>query len=106
MGQVSLLDSPALERDAGRAGTTPDSNSLASKLASENWLAQYYVNSLLGQIACCDTPDTLERYPQSATRDLLRHYPYRLARLRTPVMFIGLEAVKSNWRLPRRSFPP
>lgn len=67
MGQVSLLDSPALERDAGRAGTTPDSNSLASKLASENWLAQYYVNSLLGQIACCDTPDTLERYPQSAT---------------------------------------
>lgn len=79
VGQVSLLDSPALERDAGRMATAPDSSSLAAKLTSENWLAQYYVNSLLGQIVCCDTPDTLERYHQSATRDLLRHYPYRLA---------------------------
>ena len=30
------------------------------------------------------TPDTLENYPDSATRDLLRHHPFRLERLRTP----------------------
>ncbi len=104
VGQVSLLDSPALERDAGRMATAPDSSSLAAKLTSENWLAQYYVNSLLGQIVCCDTPDTLERYPQSATRDLLRHYPYRLARLRTPVMFIGLEARKKQLESAKAEF--
>ena len=39
VGQVSLLDSPALERDAGRMATAPDSSSLAAKLTSENWLA-------------------------------------------------------------------
>jgi len=45
----------------------------------------------LSRIVCCDTPDTLENYPDSATRDLLRHHPFRLERLRPPQGYIGLE---------------
>lgn len=93
VGRVSLLDSRALERDADR-NATPELDSLAAKVTSESWLAKHYVNSLLGQIICCDTSETLENFPHSATRDLLRHFPYRLARLRTPKLFIGLDALQ------------
>ena len=103
VGQVSLLDSPALEQDA-RTASSPQPDTLASKLTSESWLAQYYVQNLLDQIVCCDTSETLEAYPQSATKDLLRHYPYRLARLRTPVLYIGLEARKQQLKAAREEF--
>ena len=43
-----------------------------------------HAQTILGRIVCCDTPDTLEQHPDSATRDLLRHHPFRLERLRTP----------------------
>ena len=43
-----------------------------------------------------DTPDTLENYPDSATRDLLRHHPFRLERLRTPQRYIGLDARRAR----------
>lgn len=103
VGQVSLLDSPALERDARKA-SSPQPDTLASKVTSENWLAKYYVQDLLGQIVCCDISETLEAHPQSATKDLLRHYPYRLARLRTPVLYIGLEARKQQLKAAREEF--
>lgn len=104
VGQISLLDSHALERDAKKDTSGLPSNTLASKVTSENWLAKYYVQNLLEQIVCCDTSETLEDYPQSATRDLLRHYPYRLARLRAPVLFIGLEARKQQLKVAREEF--
>lgn len=104
VGQVSLLDSGALERDAGRGESGPDPDTLAAKVASESWLARFYVRSLLGQIVCCDTSETLEAYPNSATRDLLRHYPYRLARLRTPVLFVGLEARRRQLDNARKEY--
>ncbi len=100
VGRVSLLDTPALERDAGR-GRGPEASSLATKVTSENWLAQSYVNDLLGRIICCDTSETLEEYPHSATRELLRHFPYRLARLRAPDLFIGLDARKRQLKEAR-----
>lgn len=103
VGRVSLLDSRALERDADRNGS-PAPDSLATKVTSESWLAKHYVNSLLGQIICCDTSETLENYPHSATRDLLRHYPYRLARLRTPKQFIGLDARKRQLKAAKEEF--
>lgn len=103
VGRVSLLDSRALERDADR-NATPELDSLAAKVTSESWLAKHYVNSLLGQIICCDTSETLENFPHSATRDLLRHFPYRLARLRTPKLFIGLDARKRQLKAAKEEF--
>ena len=103
-GQVSLLDSPALERDLSKDSPDIQPNSLAAKVTSENWLAKYYVQILLGQIICCDTSETLEKHPHSATKDLLRHYPYRLTRLRAPTLFIGLEARKQQLKASREQF--
>lgn len=94
VGRVSLLDSRALHRDRNKAAV--DENVLASKVSSENLLARVYVGELLGNIVCCDDSSDLENYPHSATRDLLRHYPYRLARLRKQERYIGLEARKKQ----------
>lgn len=94
VGGVSLLDSPALHRDHNRAAVSE--NVLASKVSSENLLARAYVGELLGNIVCCEASSELENHPHSATRDLLRHYPYRLARLRKPERYIGLEARKKQ----------
>lgn len=94
VGRVSLLDSRALHRDRNKA--TVDENVLASKVSSENLLARVYVGELLGNIVCCDNSSELENYPHSATRDLLRHYPYRLAHLRKQERYIGLEARKKQ----------
>ena len=94
VGRVSLLDSRALHRDRNKAAV--DENVLASKVSSENLLARVYVGELLGNIVCCDDSSELENYPHSTTRDLLRHYPYRLARLRKQERYIGLEARKKQ----------
>lgn len=92
VGRVSLLDSRALYRDRNKVAV--DASVLASKVSSENVLARVYVNELLGNIVCCDVSSELENYPHSATRDLLRHYTYRLARLRKQERYIGLDARK------------
>lgn len=92
VGGVSLLDSPALHRDRNRAAVSE--NVLASKVSSENLLARAYVGELLGNIVCCEDSSELENHPHSATRDLLRHYPYRLARLKKLERYIGLQARK------------
>lgn len=92
--RVSLLDSRALYRDRNQAAV--EENVLASKVSSENPLARAYVGELLGNIVCCEDSSKLEDYPHSATRDLLRHYPYRLARLRKQERYIGLEARKKQ----------
>lgn len=94
VGRVSLLDSCALHRDRNKAAV--NGNVLASKVSSENLLARVYVGELLGNIVCCDDSSELENYPHSATRDLLRHYPYRLARLRKQERYIGLDARKKQ----------
>lgn len=88
---VSLLDSKALERSLSEISQVPN-GTLAEKVKSENQLVEVYVQELLGRIVCCETSETLEKYPHSATRDLLRHYPYRLARLREPQRYIGQDA--------------
>lgn len=98
VGQVSLLDSRALERNLKKLGEYRE-NSLAGKVSSENLLAAAYVNNLLGDIICCENSDMLESHPHSATIDLLRHYPYRLARLRKSTLFIGLEARKAQLKI-------
>lgn len=94
VGRVSLLDSRALYRDRNK--TVADGNVLASKVSSENLLARVYVGELLGNIVCCDDSSELEKYPHSATRDLLRHYPYRLARLKKQERYIGMDARKQQ----------
>lgn len=94
VGRVSLLDSRALHRDRNKAAV--DENVLASKVSSENLLVRVYVGELLGNTVCCDDSSELENYPHSATRNLLRHYPYRLARLRKQERYIGLEARKKQ----------
>ena len=83
VGPISLLDTPGLRKANRRADTAP-ADSLAAQVTSENPLAAQYADTILRRIVCCDTPDTLENYPDSATRDLLRHHPFRLERLRTP----------------------
>lgn len=94
VGRVSLLDSRALYRDRDKAVAAD--NVLASKVSSENILARVYIGELLGNIVCCDDSSELEDHPHSATRDLLRHYPYRLARLRKQERYIGLDARKTQ----------
>lgn len=94
VGRVSLLDSRALYRDRDRG--MADGKSLSAKVSSENLLAQTYVRELLGSIVCCEDSSELERYPNSATRDLLRHFPYRLARLKKQSRYIGLDAKKQQ----------
>ena len=94
VGRVSLLDSRALHRDRNKQAA--DENVLASKVSSENPLARVYIGELLGNIVCCHDSSELENYPHSATRDLLRHYPYRLARLRKQERYIGLDARKKQ----------
>ncbi len=92
VGRVSLLDSRSLHRDRGKPAA--DNRTLASKVSSENLLARVYVGELLGGIVCCEDSSKLEDHPNSATRDLLRHYPYRLARLKRSERYIGLDARK------------
>ncbi len=89
--KISLLDSRALKRSLP-ALAQPDENTLAAKVKSENPLVAAYVTDLLGKIVCCETSDELEEHPHSVTKDLLRHYPYRLARLREPEKYIGQDA--------------
>ncbi len=91
VGPISLLDTPGI-RKANRRTDKYGPDSLAAQVSSENPLAAQYAGTLLGRIVCCDTPDTLEQHPDSATRDLLRHHPFRLERLRTPQRYIGLDA--------------
>ena len=74
VGPISLLDTPGI-RSANRRADTPPADSLAAQVESENPLAAQYADTILRRIVCCDTPDTLENYPDSATRDLLRHHP-------------------------------
>ena len=92
VGRVSLLDSRDRHRDRNK--TVAADNTLAAKVSSENILARVYVSELLGNIICCDASSELEGYSHSATRDLLRHYPYRLARLKRQERYIGLDARK------------
>ena len=91
VGPISLLDTPGI-RKANRRTDKYGPDSLAAQVSSENPLAAQYAGTLLGRIVCCDTPDTLEQHPDSATRDLLRHHPFRLERLRIPQRYIGLDA--------------
>ena len=95
VGPISLLDTPGI-RKANRRTDHIDPQSLAAQVSSANPLAAQYVQTMLGRIVCCDTPDTLENYPDSATRDLLRHHPFRLERLRTPQRYVGLEARRAR----------
>ena len=88
VGPISLLDTPGI-RKANRHAETAPADSLAAQVTSENPLAAQYADTILRRIVCCDTPETLEQYPDSATRDLLRHHPFRLERLRTPQRYIG-----------------
>ena len=95
VGPISLLDTPGI-RKANRRADKYGPDSLAAQVSSENPLAAQYAQTILGRIVCCDTPDTLEQYPDSATRDLLRHHPFRLERLRTPQRYIGLDARRAR----------
>ena len=95
VGPISLLDTPGI-RKANRSTDTTPADSLAAQVTSENPLAAQYADTILRRIVCCDTPDTLEHYPDSATRDLLRHHPFRLERLRTPQRYIGLDARRTR----------
>lgn len=95
VGAISLLDTPGLRAANRRADSAP-ADSLAAQVTSENPLAAQYADSLLRRIVCCETADTLENYPDSATRDLLRHHPFRLERLRTPRRYIGLDARRAR----------
>ena len=95
VGPISLLDTPGI-RSANRRADTPPADSLAAQVESENPLAAQYADTILRRIVCCDTPDTLENYPDSATRDLLRHHPFRLERLCKPQRYIGLDARRAR----------
>ena len=95
VGPISLLDTPGI-RSANRRAEAAPADSLAAQVTSENPLAAQYADTILRRIVCCETPDTLEHYPDSATRDLLRHHPFRLERLRTPQRYIGLEARRAR----------
>ena len=95
VGPISLLDTPSI-RTANRKADAAPADSLAAQVRSENPLAAQYADTILRRIVCCDTPDTLENYPDSATRDLLRHHPFRLERLRTPQRYIGLDARRAR----------
>ena len=95
VGPISLLDTPGI-RSANRRADTPPTDSLAAQVESENPLAAQYADTILRRIVCCDTPETLEQYPDSATRDLLRHHPFRLERLRKPQRYIGLDARRAR----------
>ena len=80
VGPISLLDTPSI-RTANRKADAAPADSLAAQVRSENPLAAQYADTILRRIVCCDTPDTLENYPDSATRDLLRHHPFRLKKI-------------------------
>ena len=67
VGPISLLDTPGI-RKANRRTDKIAPDSLAAQVTSENPLAAQYAETILGRIVCCDTPDTLEQYPDSATR--------------------------------------
>ena len=95
VGDVSLVDTPSLARDS-RKWSQPEQNMLAYKVGSENYSAKQYVNYLLHGIVCCEDAGELEQYPRSVTKDLLRHQSYRLQRMRCPVLYIGVDAIKQR----------
>ena len=81
VGDVSLVDTPSLMRDSQR-WSPPETNMLAYKIGSENYVAKQYVNYLLNGIVCCEAASELEDFSRSVTHDLLRHQGYRLQRMR------------------------
>lgn len=95
VGDVSLVDTPALVQDCKR-WHPPEPTMLAYKIGSENHYAKQYVNYLLNGIICCDDASELETYSRSVTRDLLRHQGYRLQRMRRPTLCIGADARKQR----------
>lgn len=96
VGEISLVDTPSLARDS-RRWSPPDQNMLAYKIGSENHDAKQYVNYLLHEIVCCESPEELERHRRSVTKDLLRYQSYRLQRMRRPsVLYIGADARKKR----------
>ncbi len=96
VGPISLLDTRASAARTAGPITAPPADSLAAQVSSENPLAAQYAQTILGRIVCCDTPDTLENYPDSATRDLLRHHPFRLGTSAQPQRYIGLDARRAR----------
>ncbi len=95
VGDVSLVDTPALTRDC-QTWSPPQANMLAYKVGSENHCAKQYVNYLLNGIVCCEDAADLEQHPRSVTRNLLRHQGYRLQRMRRPTLCIGAGARKQR----------
>ena len=65
VGPISLLDTPSI-RTANRKADAAPADSLAAQVRSENPLAAQYADTILRRIVCCDTPDTLEHFPDSA----------------------------------------
>lgn len=97
VGSISLVDTPSLQKDS-RGWDAPRSDELAYQVGSENLLARTYTAYLLHGYRCCDEAESLEQYPRSVTRDLLRHQGYRLDRMRKPDRFIGQQAKKERLR--------
>ena len=102
VGPISLLDTPGI-RKANRRADKYGPDSLAAQVSSENPLAAQYAQTILAASSAATPPIRWNSIPTAPPRDLLRHHPFRLERLRTPQRYIGLDARRARAGALRRA---
>lgn len=66
---------------------------LGDKVESENIYAKRYARYVMRDVVCCDSPDALEQYSRSVTKDRLRFQNFCLQRMGKKEHFIGVDAI-------------
>jgi len=74
---------------------------LSSTLTSENAYAKRYVEYVMKDVVCCESPDDLEAHSRSVTADRLRFQNYCLQRMRRKDHYIGAEAIEKQLKNAR-----
>lgn len=69
---------------------------LGDKVESENIYARRYARFVMRDVVCCETPDTLEQYQKSVTKNRLRFQNFCLQRMGKKEHFIGVDAIEKQ----------
>lgn len=69
---------------------------LGDKVESENIYAKRYARFVMRDVVCCETPDTLEQYQKSVTKNRLRFQNFCLQRMGKKEHFIGVDAIEKQ----------
>lgn len=75
---------------------------LGDKVESENVFAKRYARFVMRDVVCCDSPDDLEQYGKSVTKDRYRFQKFCLQRMAKKEHFIGVDAIEKQLKSSTR----